>query len=173
MAQPISFPLLIGSSIILPSPTLCSTTAFFTLSILDAPSFSLSTCQMFSSLFCSFRRSVQVSAPYNAILHTEHFTSLFLNYFSKDPQIMLLFLLKASFTIAILCFTSCRQFMLLLILHPKYLKLSSSSTNNNNNNISNNNNNNNNNNIFIYLHVVHIQAKAKIYTNHFNGTNFI
>ena len=55
--------------------------------------------------FCSFRRTVQDSAPYNATLHTKHFTSLFLCYSSKDPQKMLLFLLKGSFAIAILCFT--------------------------------------------------------------------
>ena len=59
-----------------------------------------------SSRFCSFRRIVQVSAPYNATLLAKHFTSLFRSSFSKYPQIMLLFLLKASFAIAILCFTS-------------------------------------------------------------------
>ena len=31
------------------------------------------------SHFCSFCRCVQVSAPYNATLHTKHFTSLFLS----------------------------------------------------------------------------------------------
>ena len=40
--------------------------------------------------------SVQVSAQYNATLHTKHITSLFLS-FSKGPQKMLFFLLKAIF----------------------------------------------------------------------------
>ena len=59
-----------------------------------------------SSHFCSFRRSIQISASYNAPLHTKHFTSLFRSSFSKGPQKMLLFLLKASFAIANLCFSS-------------------------------------------------------------------
>ena len=59
-----------------------------------------------SRCFCSFSRSVQVSAPYNATLHAKQFTSLFLSSFSKLPQKTLLFLLKTSFVIAILCFTS-------------------------------------------------------------------
>ena len=80
-----------------------------------------------SSRFCSFRRSVQVSTPYNATLHTKLFTCLFLGSFSKGPQKMLLFLLEASYASAFLCFTSW-QFMLILILHPKYLKLSTCST---------------------------------------------
>ena len=57
-----------------------------------------------SSSFCSFRRNAKVSAPYNATLHTKHFTSLVLSSFSKGPQKKLLFLLIATF--AILCFTS-------------------------------------------------------------------
>ena len=50
-------------------------------------------------MYCnsSFRCSVQVSAPYNATLHTKHFTNLFSSYFSKDLQKMLLFLLKSFF----------------------------------------------------------------------------
>ena len=78
----------------------------FCLFILHAPPFSISASQMLPVVFCSFRRSVQVSAPYNASLHTKHFGSLFLTSFSKVPQKMLLFLLKGSFAIAILCFTS-------------------------------------------------------------------
>ena len=54
-------------------------------------------------------------------------TSVLLRYFSKGPQKMLLFLLKTSFAIAILCFISWQQFKLLLILHLKYLKLSTCS----------------------------------------------
>ena len=86
----------ISSNIILPSPTLSSTTAFFCLSILHASFFSLSTSQMLPICFCSFRRSVQVSAPYNATLHTKHSTSLFLSSFSKGPQ-KILFPVKSSF----------------------------------------------------------------------------
>ena len=59
-----------------------------------------------SSRFCAFRRSFQVSVPNTPTLHAKHFTSLFLSSFSKGPQKMVLFLLKASFAIAILCFTS-------------------------------------------------------------------
>ena len=59
-----------------------------------------------SSRFCSFRRSVQVPAPYNATLRTKHYTSLFLSSVSKSPQKILLFLLKTFFAIVILCFTS-------------------------------------------------------------------
>ena len=77
-----------------------------------------------SSRIYSFRHTVQVSAPYNATLYTKHFTSLFIRSLPKGPQKMLLFLLKTSFAIAILCFISWQQFMLLLISHPKYLKLS-------------------------------------------------
>ena len=80
-----------------------------------------------SSHFCSFCCRVQVSALYNTTLHTKHFANLFLGSFYKDPQEMLLFLLKASFAAAILSFTSWQQIMLLLILHPKYLKLSTCS----------------------------------------------
>ena len=50
-----------------------------------------------SSCFCPFSRSIEVSEPYKATLRTTHFTSLFLWHFSKGPQKMLLFLLKASF----------------------------------------------------------------------------
>ena len=116
MAQPISFPLLYSSSIILPSPTLSSTTIFFILSVhfICSISFHIHILNA-SSHFCSFHRSVQISAPYNATLHTKHFNSLFLSSFSKGPQKMLLFLLKASFAITILCFTYWQQFMLLLI----------------------------------------------------------
>ena len=97
----------ISSSITLPSPTLSSTAAFFILSLHFTRSILFHThISNASSCFCSFRRSVQVSAPYNTALHTKHFTSLFRNSFSKGLQKMLLFLLKASFVIAILCFTS-------------------------------------------------------------------
>ena len=97
----------VSSSIILPSPTLSSSTAFFTLSVHFTRSILLHThISNASSCFYSFRRSVQVSAPYNTTFHTKHFTSLFLSSFSKGPQKMLLSLLKASFAIAIFCFTS-------------------------------------------------------------------
>ena len=122
------FLFLISSSIILPSPTLSSTTAFFILPVHFTISILLYThISNASSCFCSFRRSVHVSAPYNTTLHTKHLTSLFRSSFSKVPQETLLFLLKASFAITILCFTSWQQFMLLLILHPSYLKLSTCS----------------------------------------------
>ena len=118
---------LISSSIILPSPTLSSTTAFVILPVHFTRSILLHThISNASSCFCSFCR-VQVSAPYNTTLHTKHFTSLFHSSLSKGPQKMLLFLLKASFAIAILCFPSGQQFRLLLILHSKYLKLSTCS----------------------------------------------
>ena len=119
----------ISSSIILPSLTLSSTTAFFNSSVHFTRSIFLHThISNYSSHFCSFRRSVQVSATYNATLHTKHFTSLFRSSFPKDQQKMLLFLLRDSFAIAILCFIYWQQFILLLILHPKYLKLSICST---------------------------------------------
>ena len=73
----------------------------------------------------AFPLSSGICAP---MLYTKHFTSLFHSSFSKGLQKMLLFLLKASFAIAIFCFTSWQQFRLLLILHPKYLKLSTCST---------------------------------------------
>ena len=97
----------VSSSILLPSPTFSSETAFFILSVHFTRSILLHThISNASSCFCSFRRSVQVSAPYNTTLHTKHFNSLFHSSFSKGPQKMLLFLLKSSFAIAILCFTS-------------------------------------------------------------------
>ena len=109
----------ISSSIILPSPALSRITAYFSVHF---------TCSILlhihisnaSSRFLLIRWCVQVSAPYYTTLHSNHFTSLLLSYFSKGPQKVLLFLLKASFAIAILCFTSWQQFMLLLILHHKY-----------------------------------------------------
>ena len=124
MAQPISFLFFISPSIILDFTTLSSTTAFlFCLSIYMLHSFPYHISYA-SSRFCSFRSS----ATYNATFHTTLFTGLFLCSFSKVPQKMLLFLLEVYFAIAILCFTSWQQFMLLLILHPKYLKLSTCST---------------------------------------------
>ena len=98
---------LISSNIILPSPTLSSKTAFFILSVHFIRSILLHThISNASSCFCLFRRGVQVSASYNTALHTKHFTSLFRSSFSKGLQKMLLFLLNASFAIAILFFTS-------------------------------------------------------------------
>ena len=121
--------LFISSSIILPAPTLSSTTEFFIFSANFTRSILLHIhISKASSRFCSFRHSFQVSAPFNATLHTKHFTSLFRSSFSKGPQKILLFLLKASFAIAILCFISWGQFMLLLILHPKYFNFSTCST---------------------------------------------
>ena len=97
----------ISSSIILPSPTLPSTTAFFILSIHFTRSILLHIhISNASSRLCLFFHSDQVSAPYNTTLHTEHFTSLFRSSFSKGPQKMLVILLKASFAIFTLCFTS-------------------------------------------------------------------
>ena len=91
----------------------------FCLSILHAPSFSISTSQMLPFIF-AHSIIVSKSLHHTMPLHTKHLTSLFLSSFSKDLQKMLLFLLKASFAIAILCLTSWQQ--LLLILHPMYLK---------------------------------------------------
>ena len=77
------FLFLISSSVILPPPTLSSTTAFFILSVHFTLSILLHThISNASSRFCLFRRSVQVSAPYNITLHTKHFTSLFRSSFS-------------------------------------------------------------------------------------------
>ena len=92
------FLFLISSSIILPPPLFQAKLYFL---------FFLHThISNASSCFCSFRLSVQVSAPYNTTLHTKHFTNLFRSSFPKSLQKMLLFLLKASFAIAILYFTS-------------------------------------------------------------------
>ena len=91
----------------LPSPNLSSTTAFFIFSVHFTCSLLLHIhSSNASSRFCTFRRSAQVSAPYNATLHTKHYTSLFLRSFLNSLQKMLLFLLKAYFHIAIVCFTS-------------------------------------------------------------------
>ena len=79
-----------------------------------------------SRRFFSFRRSAQVSAPYNATLHTKHFTSLFLTSFSKGPQKILLLLLKASFTISILYFLTAVH--VAPDITPQVLKLSTYST---------------------------------------------
>ena len=88
-------------SIILLSPTLSSTTAFFILSVHFTCSILLH-IHISNALgrFWSFCHSVQVSAPYNATPHN----SLFLSSFFKGPQKMLFFLLKASFAIAILLY---------------------------------------------------------------------
>ena len=74
-------------SIILPSPTLSSTTAFLILSVHFTRSILFHVhISNASSRFCTFRRSVQVSTSYNATLHTRHFTSYFLSSFSKSPR---------------------------------------------------------------------------------------
>ena len=66
----------ISSSIILPSPTLSSTTEFFILSVHFTRSITHHIhISKASSRFCSFCRSVQISAPFNTTLHTKHFTS--------------------------------------------------------------------------------------------------
>ena len=75
----------ISCSIILTSPTLSSTTAFSILSVHFTRSILLHFFNA-SNRFYSFRRSVQVSAPHNATLHTKHFTSLILSSFSKGPH---------------------------------------------------------------------------------------
>ena len=91
------FLFLISYSIILPSPTLSSTTAFLNFSVHFTRSILLhSHISSASSCFCSFRRSVQVSAPYNTTLHTKRFTSLFHSSFSKGLQKMLLLPLLSS-----------------------------------------------------------------------------
>ena len=97
----------------------------FYLSILHASSFTIPISQM----PVVFAHSVIVSKSlYHTTPHSAQSTSLkfslFRSYFPKGPQKMLLLPLKASFTSAILCFTCWQQFMLVLILHPKYLKLS-------------------------------------------------
>ena len=67
----------------------------FCLFILHAPTFSISTSLMLPVVF---PHSVVVykSLHHTTLHHTNHFTSLFINSFSKGPQKMLLFLLKAS-----------------------------------------------------------------------------
>ena len=86
------FLFLISSSIILPSPTLSSTTALFILSVYFTRSILLHTHISNSfNCFCSFRRSFQVSAPYSTKLHTKRFTNLFRSSFSRGPQKMHLF----------------------------------------------------------------------------------
>ena len=101
----------ISSSIILPSPTLFSTTAFFILFYTIIHHIHISSA---STRFCSFRCSVQVSAPYNATLHSKHLTGLF----------------PSSFVIAILCFTSfqhnCIFYFFLSILHAPTFSISTS-----------------------------------------------
>ena len=95
------FLFLTSPSIILPSPTLSSTTAFFIQYILLHIHISNA-----SSCFCSFRRSVHVSAPHNTTFHTKHFTSLFLCSFFQGTAQNASFSVKGFFAIAILCFTS-------------------------------------------------------------------
>ena len=91
----------ISYSIILPSPTVSTTTAFlFCLSILHAPFFSISTISNACSRFCSFRRRVQVSAPYNATLHTKHFTSLYLFFCRCFPLLYFLTAVQVATDIA-------------------------------------------------------------------------
>ena len=83
----------ISSSIILTSPIPSNTTAFFILSYHFTRSILLHNhISNAYNRFCSFRRSLQVSAPYNATFQT----SLFLSSFSKGPQKMLLLLLLSS-----------------------------------------------------------------------------
>ena len=74
-------------SIILPSPTLSSTTEFFILSVHFTHSILLHIhISNASSRFCLFRRSIQVSAPCNATLHTKNFSILFLSSFFFKGQ---------------------------------------------------------------------------------------
>ena len=74
----------ISYRIVLPFPTLSSTTEFFIFSVhFTRPILLHIHISNASSRFCSFRRTVQVSAPYNATLHTMHFTSPLLSSFSK------------------------------------------------------------------------------------------
>ena len=119
----------ISSSIIFLSLNISSITAFFLLSVHFTRFIVLHIhISNASSCFCSFRRSVQVSAPYKATLHIKNCTSLFRSSFPKARRKTLLFLLTTSFAIAFLRFTSWQKFMLLLILHPKYLNLPTCST---------------------------------------------
>ena len=107
-----------------PSITLCSTTAFFILPVHFTHSILLYIhISNASSNFCSSHPNVK--SLHHIMLHSIQSTSLACSLvLIPSPQKMLLFLLKASFAIAILCFTSWQQFSLLLTLHPKYLKLS-------------------------------------------------
>ena len=102
------FPLFfISFSIILPFPTVSSTAScLFCLSIFTRPILLHIHISNASSHLCSFRRSIQFSAPYNATLNAKHFTSIFHISFSKGAWKMILLLLNVSFAIAILCFTS-------------------------------------------------------------------
>ena len=78
------FPFFISYSIIPPSPTLSSTNAFFFILAVHFTCSILHHIRVWnaSSRFCSLR-GVQLSEPYNATLHTKHFTNLFLSSFSK------------------------------------------------------------------------------------------
>ena len=73
----------ISFSILLPSPTLSSTTALFLfcLSILQRSIFLHVHIWNASSRFCSFCNSVLTSALCNATLHTRYFTSPFRSFF--------------------------------------------------------------------------------------------
>ena len=99
----------------------------FCLFILHTPSFTISTSKM---LPVDFAHSVVVSRSlHHTTPHSTQNTSLVSSVvlLPRALRKCFFFLLKASFAIAILCFTSSQQFMLLLILHPKYLNLSTCS----------------------------------------------
>jgi len=86
------------------------------------PHFKLSRC------FCSTARSVQVSAPYKAMLQMYHFTSFFLNSKSNVLVKRVLFLLNAALAIAILHSISQVHLPSFVKVLPKYLKHSTFSS---------------------------------------------
>jgi hypothetical protein len=105
------------------------------LTLIDTSSFLTWSVQMIFSIllqhyiskpfrcFWSIARSVQVSALYKAMLQMWHFTSFFLNFKSNVLVKRALFLLNASFVIAILDYLISQVHLPSFVnMLPKYLK---------------------------------------------------
>ena len=101
----LAFRFLISCRIFLCSLTLSNTSSFLTRSVQLIFSILLQHhISKLSRCFWSTARSVQVSAPYKAMLQMQHFTSFFLNPKSNVLVKRALFLLNAALAIAILLY---------------------------------------------------------------------
>jgi len=117
----LAFHFLISCRIFLCSLTLNNTSSFLTWSVQLI--FSILLQHHISKLYSyiwSVARSVQVSAPYKAMLQMQHFTSLFLKF---KPNLLVkgvFFLLNAAFAMAILNLISHVHLPSLVNMLPKY-----------------------------------------------------
>ena len=120
----LAFHLLVSCRIFLCSLTLSNTSSFLTWSVQLIFSILLQHhISKLSSCFWSTVRTVQVSAPYKAVLQIQHFTSFFLNSKSNVLVKRALFLLNAALAIAIPHSISEVHLPSFVTMLSKYLKI--------------------------------------------------